>query len=170
MRIFIVDDEPLIRMDICEMVKDAGFQVIGEASDGFDAIEGCKKFNPDIMLLDIKMPILDGLKTAEILKKDGYKGCIIMLTAYNSSEFIDKADKIGVMGYFIKPIDERNFIPNLKIFYSRHQEMLKFQKEIVKVNNKLEERKMVERAKGLLMENKKYSENQAYNYMRKLSM
>lgn len=170
MNVFIADDEPLIRMDIREMLKDAGFKVVGEASDGFDTIEGCKKLNPEILFLDIKMPILDGLKTAEILRKDGFNGCIVMLTAYNSEEFIKKADKLGVMGYFVKPVDERSFIPNLKIFHSRYKEILKLKKEAENASDKLEERKKVEKAKGFLMSEQKMSEDDAYSWLRKLSM
>lgn len=169
-KVFIADDEPLIRMDLEEILKEAGYDVVGHASDGFETIEGVKNQQPDIVFLDIKMPILNGLKTAELLKKDGYRGCIIMLTAYSSDDFIDQANKAGAMGYFIKPLDERNFIPNLKIMYSRSKDIDSFKNEVIDIKLKLEERKKIEKAKGIIMDSKKISEEEAYSYIRKLSM
>lgn len=170
LRVFIADDEPLTRMDLREMLEEEGYEVVGEAGDGFDAVEGCKKLDPDIVLMDIKMPLLNGIKAAEILKREGFTGCIIMFTAYNDSSFIDGASKNGVMGYFVKPIDERTFIPNLKILYSRKLELKNSASEVVKIKEKLEERKKVEKAKGIIMNMKEISESEAYEYLRKLSM
>ena len=115
LRVVVVEDETLTRIDLIEILKENGYDVVGEATDGIEAVEICKKLQPDIVLLDIKIPYISGLKVANILKEDGFKGCIIILTAYNIAEYIQEASNTIVMGYILKPIDESIFLERLKL-------------------------------------------------------
>ena len=110
LRVVVVEDETLTRIDLIEILKENGYDVVGEAADGIEAVEVCKKLQPDIVLLDIKIPYISGLKVANILKEEGFKGCVIILTAYNIAEYIQEASNTIVMGYILKPIDEEIFL------------------------------------------------------------
>lgn len=169
-RIVIAEDETLTRMDICEMLKEAGYDVVGEGSDGIEALKECRQKAPDIVLLDIKMPLMSGLDVAKILKEENQELCVIILSAYNIREFIDKATENSVMGYLIKPIDEEIFLSKLKMIYSNYLKMKEFQEEAKKAKKKLEERKLIEKSKGILMENNNISENEAYTKIRNIAM
>lgn len=169
-KIIIAEDETLTRLDIKEMLLENSYDVIGEASDGIDALKLCREKNPDIVLLDIKMPLMNGLQVAKILKDEGFKGCIIILTAYNLKEYIEDASKNYVMGYLIKPIDEEIFLSRLNMIYTTYLRMEAYREEGEKTKKKLEERKFIERAKGKLMEKYNCSEDEAYKKIRNLSM
>lgn len=116
------------------------------------------------------MPLMDGLQTAKVLHEEGFSGCIIMLTAYNIKEYIHEATESSVMGYLIKPIDEEIFLSRLEMIYSTHMRLLRFKDEAEGARQKLEERKKIEKAKGILMKNKNISESEAYQEMRNISM
>ena len=163
LRIVIADDEPITRMDLKEFLEERGYSVLGEATDGFDAIEMCKKIKPDLVLMDIKMPLLDGLSAARILQQEQIGATIVLLTAYSEREFIDSAKEIGVSGYLVKPIDEKSIIPCSR-------EMQKLQKDIAKVEERLESRSIIEKAKGKIMERNGLCEQEAYDFIRKLSL
>ncbi|MCC5912247.1 MAG: response regulator [Clostridiaceae bacterium] len=169
-RVVIADDEPITRMDIVEILLEEGYDVVGEASDGFDAIELCQKYKPDLVLMDVKMPLLNGLKAAEIIHQDELAGCIVLITAYSGREFVEDAKKVGVMGYVVKPINEKNLLPTLAVTMSKSKEFEDMKKKIKDTQNKLEDRKQIERAKGILMKNECISEAEAYNRIRGLSM
>lgn len=169
-KIIIAEDETLTRLDIKEMLIENFYDVIGEASDGIDALKLCREKNPDIVLLDIKMPLMNGLQVAKILKDEGFKGCIIILTAYNLKEYIEDASKNYVMGYLIKPIDEEIFLSRLNMIYTTYLRMEAYREEGEKIKKKLEERKFIEKAKGKLMEKYNCSEDEAYKKIRNLSM
>lgn len=169
-RIVIADDEPITRMDLREIFEDAGYDVVGEASDGFDAIELCKKHRPDLVLMDIKMPLLDGLKASKIINNEDIAGCIVLLTAYSGKEFIDEAKSSGVMGYVVKPIDENSLLPTVEIALSRQNEIQKIKEDAKKSKEQLDTRKKIDRAKGILMKKNGLSEDSSYNFIRKLSM
>ncbi len=169
-RIVIADDEPITRMDLKEILTEAGYDVVGEASDGFDAIELCKKLRPDMVLMDIKMPLLDGLKASKIINEKQYAGCIILLTAYSDKHMINEATKAGVMGYMVKPIDEKALIPTLEVAWSKQGELDHMKQNVEAIKGELETRKKIEKAKGILMKRDGLTEDEAYKYIRKLSM
>lgn len=170
LRIVIADDEPITRMDLKEFLEERGYSVLGEATDGFDAIEMCKKIKPDLVLMDIKMPLLDGLSAARILQQEQIGATIVLLTAYSEREFIDSAKEIGVSGYLVKPIDEKSIIPCIELAVARSREMQKLQKDIAKVEERLESRSIIEKAKGKMMERNGLCEQEAYDFIRKLSL
>lgn len=170
LQIVIADDEPITRMDLKEFLEERGYSVLGEATDGFDAIEMCKKIKPDLVLMDIKMPLLDGLSAARILQQEQIGATIVLLTAYSEREFIDSAKEIGVSGYLVKPIDEKSIIPCIELAVARSREMQKLQKDIAKVEERLESRSIIEKAKGKIMERNGLCEQEAYDFIRKLSL
>ncbi|WP_142414339.1 ANTAR domain-containing response regulator [Hathewaya massiliensis] len=169
-RIVIADDEPITRMDLREMLETAGYNVVGEASDGFDAIELCKKHRPDLILMDIKMPLLDGINACKIINEDELSDSIILLTAYSDKTFIERAKEVGVIGYLVKPIDDRALLPAVEIALSKGKEFKTIKKEAKTANEKLEARKIIEKAKGIIMKEKNVDEDKAYAYIRELSM
>ncbi|MFD3446736.1 ANTAR domain-containing response regulator [Microbacteriaceae bacterium 4G12] len=168
--IVMVDDEPITRMDICELLAEAGYNVVGEASDGFEAIDVCKKHKPDLVLMDIKMPILDGIKASKVIMKEKLAGGTILLSAFNDKEYVEKAKDIGVLGYLVKPLDEKSLIPTIEVCLAKANEVNVLKAQYEKVTKKLEERKLIDIAKGLIMEERSISESEAYSFLRKLSM
>lgn len=169
-RLVIADDEPITRMDLREILEEAGYDVVGEASDGFDAVELCKKHRPNLVLMDIKMPLLDGIKASKIINSEGYADCVVLLTAYSGKEFISEASKVGVMGYVVKPIDENSLLPAIEIALSKQEELNSIKNDMEKAKAELMSRKKIEKAKGILMKTQNFSEEEAYKYIRKLSM
>ena len=169
-RILVVDDEPITRMDISEILKEANYNVVGEAKDGYEAIEKCEQYKPDFVIMDVKMPILDGLKAAKVITEEKLSRGIVLLTAYSNKEFIEEAKNIGIIGYIVKPIDEKSFIPNLEIIFNKQEEFEKLEKKYIKTSQKLEDRKKIDIAKSLLMKTRNFTENEAYEYIRTLSM
>ena len=158
-KIIVVDDEPITRMDICEILREANYDVVAEAGDGFDAIEQSKKYNPDFVIMDVKMPILDGLKAAKVITEEKLSRGIVLLTAYSNKEFIEEAKNIGIIGYIVKPIDEKSFIPNLEIIFNKQEEFEKLEKKYLKTSQKLEDRKKIDIAKSILMKTRNFTEN-----------
>ncbi len=170
LRVVIADDEPITRMDIKEILEEKGYEVIGEAADGFDAVELCKTKKPELVLMDIKMPLLDGLSAARIMMEEDVDAAIVLLTAYSEREFIDSAKDLGISGYLVKPIDEKSLIPSIELAVARNQEMRKLRRDIAKVSERLENRSIIEKAKGRIMERDGISEQEAYDFIRKLSL
>lgn len=170
MKIIVVEDEPVTRMDIRCMLEDAGFDVVGEGKDGFDAINLCKTDQPDMVLMDINMPNLDGISAARIIRRDKLCKCVVLLTAYSEDVFIEGAKNVGVFGYVVKPIDEKGLIPALKIAYAKALESEDTEFKLDEVTKRLEERKIIEKAKGFLMQTEGLDENTAYQKLRSLSM
>ena len=162
-RVVIADDEPISRMDLKELLTEGGYTVVAEVSDGFDAVENCKLYHPDLVLLDIKMPFLDGLAAAKIIYEEELADTIIMLTAYSEREFVEQAKDYGVSGYLVKPIDEKSLI------VAQSKEMKRLRKDMAKVSERLANRSIIEKAKGQVMQEQNLSEQEAYHYIRKLS-
>ncbi len=169
-KILIVDDEFVTRMDLKEILTIAGFDVIGDVSDGYKAIEFCKKQRPEIILMDINMPVIDGIKASKLIKDNDLADCIILLTAYCDKKFIDSAKNIGVDGYIVKPIDDKRLIPAIEITYNKYLEHKSVEKDKNEISLKLDERKIIDKAKGILMNKNNFSEDEAYKYLRKASM
>ena len=169
-RVVIADDEIIVRMDIREILEVNGYEVVGEAGDGIDALELCRQQNPDLVLLDIKMPLMDGLTAAKQIHSLNPDIAIVVLTAYNDERFIDKAAEYGSVGYVVKPLNERSLIPAIKIALKRAEDFRQLKAELEEEKRKLEDRKIMDRAKGLLMKQQGMDEQAAYAYLRTLSM
>jgi len=157
-------------MDIKEMLESVGYKVIQEAADGFDAVEACKKLHPDLVLMDIKMPLLDGFAAARIINDELLADTIIILTAYSDQNFVEQAKAVGADGYLVKPIEERALIPSIELAMSRSAEMKRLRIDIQKANDRLENRVLIEKAKGRIMAENNMTEQEAYDYIRKLSL
>ena len=168
LRILIADDEAVVRMDLREMLEESGYEVVGEASDGERAVELGEERKPDLAILDIKMPKMNGLEAAEKLMEKGV--ATLVLTAYTDREFIDRAKEIGVLAYLVKPFNKESLIAAIEMAMARFRELQELRKEVSSLREALEVRKLVERAKGLLMKHLGISEEDAYRYLQKRSM
>lgn len=169
LHVVIADDEPITRMDLKELLEGAGYVVVAEATDGFEAVEACKAHHPDLVLMDIKMPFLDGISGAKLIHDEGLATTVILLTAYSEREFIDRAKCAGVGGYLVKPIDEKSLVPSIELAMERSRSIMKLKADMEKISNRLESRGIIERAKGLVMTQEGMTEQQAYDYLRMLS-
>lgn len=169
-KIVIADGEPVSMMDTYEMLIGNGYNVVGEAYDGFDAVEICRKQKPDLVLMDVKMPLLNGIKASKIIINEGLSDSVVLLAAYSSSEYIEQAKDAGVMGYLIKPIEEKCLLPVIEVAIAKGKEIKRIKDDAEKIKKNLESRKIIERAKGVLMKKYNITEEEAYNRIRKLSM
>ena len=166
-RIVVAEDEALIRMDLVEMLVDAGYEVVAEAGDGVQAIELVKAEKPDLAILDVKMPILDGISAAEEI----ISYCpVLMLTAFSQRELVDRARDAGVMAYVLKPFTINDLVPAIEIAISRHQQMRSLANEVADLHQRLETRKLIDRAKGILMAALNLTEPQAFSWIQKAAM
>ena len=166
-RIVVAEDEALIRMDLVEMLKEAGYEVLAEAADGAHAIELVKEFKPDLAILDVKMPILDGISAAEEI----IAYCpVLMLTAFSQRELVDRARDAGVMAYVLKPFTINDLIPAIEIAISRHVQMKSLADEVADLHERLESRKIIDRAKGILMAALNLTEPEAFSWIQKAAM
>ncbi|WP_037356881.1 ANTAR domain-containing response regulator [Selenomonas sp. FC4001] len=169
LRIVIADNESLIRLDIREMLEDAGHEVVGEAVNGRRAVELTRQHRPDLVLMDIKMPEMDGITAAGKIYADKIAP-VILLTAFSQPDIVDKAKDSGVLGYLVKPVQESQLFPAIEIALSRWQEMQGLEDELEKLKDSLETRKMVDRAKGIIMAAHKLGEQEAYRRMQQYAM
>ena len=166
-RIVVAEDEALIRMDLIEMLDEAGYEVIAQASDGAQAIEYVKELKPDLAILDVKMPILDGISAAEEI----IATCpVLMLTAFSQRELVDRARDAGVMAYVLKPFTINDLVPAIEIAISRHLQMKSLAAEVADLHDRLETRKIIDRAKGILMAALNLTEPQAFSWIQKAAM
>lgn len=167
-RVLIADDEAVVRMDLREMLEESGYTVVGEAGNGKRALELGKELKPDLAILDIRMPEMNGLEVGEKLMEEGV--ATLILTAYTDREFIEKAKEIGVLAYLVKPFTKENLIPAIEMAIARFRELMELRKEVSSLKEALEARKLVERAKGLVMKHFGISEEDAYRYLQRRSM
>lgn len=167
-RVLIADDEAVVRMDLREMLEESGYTVVGEAGNGKRALELGKELKPDLAILDIRMPEMNGLEVGEMLMEEGV--ATLILTAYTDREFIERAKEIGVLAYLVKPFSKENLIPAIEMAIARFRELQELRKEVSSLKEALEARKLVERAKGLVMKHFGISEEDAYRYLQKRSM
>jgi response regulator NasT len=166
-RIVVAEDEALIRMDLVEMLVEAGYDVLAQASDGAQAIELVKAHKPDLAILDVKMPILDGISAAEEI----ISLCpVLMLTAFSQRELVDRARDAGVMAYVLKPFTINDLVPAIEIAISRHTQMRSLAEEVADLHQRLETRKTIDRAKGILMAALNLTEPQAFSWIQKAAM
>ena len=166
-RIVVAEDEALIRMDLIEMLDEVGYEVIAQASDGAQAIELVKEHKPDLAILDVKMPILDGISAAEEI----IATCpVLMLTAFSQRELVDRARDAGVMAYVLKPFTINDLVPAIEIAISRHLQMKTLAAEVADLHDRLETRKIIDRAKGILMAALNLTEPQAFSWIQKAAM
>jgi response regulator NasT len=168
-RVIVVEDEALIRMDIVEVLRENGFDVVGEASDGETAITLTRELLPDLVVMDITMPKMDGLTAAEAINKERLAP-VVMLTAFAQPEFVARAVEAGAIAYVVKPFTPERLLPQIEVALSRHQMMRAVEAEASDAIERLETRKTLERAKGLLQEKMKLSEPEAFRWIQKASM
>jgi AmiR/NasT family two-component response regulator len=168
-RVVIADDESIIRMDLREMLTSLGYLVVGEAGDGLSVVNLARELRPDLVIMDIKMPDLDGIAAAKILTEERIAP-VLLLTAFSQTELIDGAKEAGVVGYIVKPFRETELVPSIEIALSRFKEYRVIEKEAQNLRETLETRKLVERAKGVLMETSGLREAEAFRKIQKLSM
>ena len=166
-RIVVAEDEALIRMDLVEMLGEAGYLVVAQASDGAEAITLVAEHRPDLAILDVKMPILDGISAAEEI----IATCpVLMLTAFSQRELVDRARDAGVMAYVLKPFTINDLVPAIEIAISRHLQMKSLAAEVADLHERLETRKIIDRAKGILMAALNLTEPQAFSWIQKAAM
>ena len=168
MRILIAEDETIIRLDLRDLLERAGFEVCGEARDGVEAVELARAVRPDLAVLDVKMPRLDGIEAARRILADRPIP-IVMLTAYGQEELISRAVEAGVFGYLVKPFREQDLLPAIRTARARHEEVLALREEADSLAEALAARKAIERAKGLLMQKENLSEQEAFARLRRAS-
>jgi two-component system, response regulator PdtaR len=167
-RVVVAEDESLIRMDIVETLRDKGFDVVGEAGDGNKAVELAFALKPDLIVMDIKMPDLDGLSAAEKIAE--LKIPVVLLTAFSQQELVTRAAEVGAMAFLVKPFSPQDLLPAIEIALSRHAQLIALETEIQDLGERLETRKLVERAKAVLSEKMKLTEPEAFRWIQKASM
>lgn len=168
-RIIIADDESLIRLDLREMLMHLGYEVIAEAGDGRTAVDLAIRLRPDLLIMDIKMPDLDGISAAEELTRERIAP-VVLLTAYSDQVLVERAREAGVVGYVVKPFREAELMPVIELARARFEEFRTLEKEVGSLKDALETRKVIERAKGVLMEVHGLRESEAFHRIRKTSM
>lgn len=168
-RVVIADDESIIRMDLEEMLSGLGYQVVGEAGDGRQAINLARELKPDLVIMDIKMPEMDGIQAARVLTEEKIAP-VLLLTAYSQQELVSGAREAGVVGYIVKPFRQDELMPAIEVALSRFREFRELEKEMGDLKETLEARKVIERAKGVLMDQYGLKEADAFRRIQKLSM
>ena len=166
-RILVAEDETLIRMDLVEMLQEAGYEVVGEAGNGEEAVSLATQLKPDLAILDVKMPVLDGISAAEKIISIAP---VLMLTAFSQKELVDRARDAGAMAYVVKPFTINDLLPAIEISVSRHRQMKSLESEVADLHDRLETRKVVDRAKGILMKALNLSEPEAFSWIQKAAM
>ena len=167
-RVVVAEDESLIRMDVVETLREHGFDVVAEVGDGALAVAAVIEHKPDLVVMDIKMPNMDGLTAAEQMADQ--KVAIVLLTAFSQKELVDRANQAGAMAYVVKPFTPNDLMPAVEIALSRHSQLLALEHEISDLNERFETRKLVDRAKGLLNEKMNLTEPEAFRWIQKASM
>ena len=166
-KILVAEDEALIRMDLVEMLEESGYEVIAQAADGAEAIKLAELHKPDLAILDVKMPILDGISAAE---KIIAIAPVLMLTAFSQRELVERARDAGVMAYVVKPFSIGDLVPAIEIAISRHLQMRTLAQEVADLHERLETRKIIDRAKGILMQALNLAEPEAFSWIQRAAM
>jgi response regulator NasT len=168
-RVVVAEDEALIRLDVVEMLREAGYDVVGEAGDGEEAVRLAEEHRPDLVVMDIKMPVLDGISAAERIAADRIAP-VVLLTAFSQRELVERARDAGAMAYVVKPFTSADLLPALEIAASRHREIMVLEAEVADMSDRLETRKLVDRAKALLQSKFGMTEPDAFRWIQKTSM
>jgi len=168
-RVLIAEDEALIRLDLAEMLLEEGYDVVGEAGDGETAVRLAEELKPDLVILDIKMPIMDGLAAAERIA-GGRIAPVVILTAFSQRDLVERARAAGAMAYLVKPFQKSDLVPAIEIALSRYSEVAALESEVAGLTDRLETRKVVERAKGMLMTSYGMTEPQAFKWIQRMAM
>ena len=166
-RILVAEDETLIRLDLVEMLTEAGYEVVAQATNGIEAIKFAEELKPDLSILDVKMPELDGISAAEKIINISP---VLMLTAFSQKELVERARDAGVMAYVVKPFTISDLVPAIEIATSRYQQMAALKSEVSDLNERLETRKLIDRAKGILMQALNLSEPEAFTWIQRAAM
>jgi response regulator NasT len=168
-RVLVAEDEALIRLDLVEMLREEGYEVAGEAADGDEAIKLATELRPDLVILDVKMPKVDGIEAASVIA-GGRISAVVILTAFSQRELVERARDAGAMAYLVKPFAKRDLVPAIELAMSRFAELQALENEVAGLTDRLETRKVVERAKGLLMSKQNLSEPEAFRWVQRTAM
>jgi len=167
--VVIAEDETLIRMDLAEMLVEEGYDVVGQAGDGQRAIELATELRPDLVILDVKMPVLDGIAAAEAIAGQRIAP-VVMLTAFSQRELVERAREAGAMSYLVKPFSQSDLMPAIEMAMARFAEITQLEREVTDLGERLETRKAVDRAKGILQETLSLTEPEAFRWLQKTAM
>jgi len=167
--VVIAEDETLIRMDLAEMLVEEGYDVVGQAGDGQKAIELAEQLRPDLVILDVKMPVLDGIAAAEAIAGKRIAP-VVMLTAFSQRDLVERAREAGAMSYLVKPFSQTDLVPAIEMAVSRFAEIAQLESEVADLTERLETRKAVDRAKGILQEQLSLTEPEAFRWIQKTAM
>ena len=168
-QVVLAEDEALIRLDLKEMLEEEGYDVVGEAGDGESAIRLARERSPDLVVLDIKMPGMDGLTAAERISEERLAP-VLVLTAFGQRELVERAAEAGAMGYLVKPFQKGDVVPAIELAVARYQEAVALEREVADLTERLETRKLVDRAKGILMDRYGMKEADAFRFLQKAAM
>ena len=168
-RLILADDESVIRADLREMLTHLGYLVVGEVGDGRSAVNLARELKPDVVIMDIKMPDMDGIEAAAVLTQEKIAP-VLLLTAYSQRDLVERAKEAGVVGYLVKPFREQEIAPQIEIALARFQEFRELEQQVGNLQETLETRKMVDRAKGILMDTQGLNEQEAFRKIQKMSM
>jgi AmiR/NasT family two-component response regulator len=168
-RVLVAEDESLIRLDLTEMLAEEGYQVVGEAADGATAVRLAEELRPDLVVLDVKMPVLDGISAAERIVAQRIAP-VLILTAFSQRELVERARSAGAMAYLVKPFVKADLVPAIEMALSRHEEITQLEQEVADLTDRLETRKLVDRAKGLLQTRFGLTEPDAFRWIQKAAM
>ena len=169
LRILLADDEALIRLDLREMLMEAGHEIVGEAANGQEAVQLAQELHPDIVIMDVKMPVMDGLTAAQQIT-EAEIAPVLLLTAYSQQDIVARATEAGVIAYLVKPVREQQLFPAIEVAVSRFRAWQELGRELDELKESLATRKLVDRAKGILMTAHKMTEQEAYRKMQQFSM
>jgi response regulator NasT len=168
-RVLVAEDEALIRLDLVELLNDEGYEVIAQVGDGAQAVEQARELEPDVVVLDIKMPKMDGLQAAEIIA-DERIAPVVILTAFSQRDLVEKAREAGAMAYVVKPFDASDVVPAIEIAMARFAEIRSVEEEIVDLEERLASRKIIDQAKGILQDTLELSEAESFRWIQKTAM
>lgn len=168
-RVLVAEDEAIIRLDLAEMLRDAGYDVVAEVGDGRQAVDRTRELRPDLVVLDVKMPVLDGISAADEIGRDGMAP-VVMLTAFSDKELVERASDAGVMAYVLKPFTIEDIEPAITVARSRWAERKALENEVADLGARLETRKRMDRAKGILMQQLGLDEPDAFRWIQKTAM